>query len=119
MRADKFLWSVRLFKTRADAAEACNSGRVTIGDNHIKAARELKQGEVFSIRRPPVTYTYRILELLNNRVGAPLVVRYIENLTPQSEYDKLELAAMAGGARDRGAGRPTKRDRRQLDKLIE
>lgn len=117
MRADKFLWAVRLFKTRADAAESCKSGRVIIDGISVKAARELKVGDLLCLRRPPVLYSYRILAIPPSRVGAPLVAQYIENLTPQSELDKLEIAALASGSRDRGAGRPTKRDRRLIENL--
>lgn len=118
MRADKYLWSMRLFKTRADAAEACKSGRVLIDGEAIKPARELKVGQIVMIKRMPAVFSYRILELIGNRQGAALVPRYMENITPEQEYLKIEMAQQADGVRDRGAGRPTKRERRKIEEFI-
>lgn len=118
MRADKFLWSVRLFKTRTDAAEACKLGRVLIDDSPIKASRELKVGQIISIKKMPAIFSYRILELIGKRQGAALVPRYIENITPEQEYFKLEMARTSNGVRDRGAGRPTKKDRRLIEDFM-
>ncbi|MEG1665022.1 MAG: S4 domain-containing protein [Mucinivorans sp.] len=118
IRADKFLWSVRLYKTRSDAAEAIHSGRISISGVQIKPSREITTGDVIEIRRPPVTYSYRVKELIDKRQGAKLVPQYIDDITPAKELEKLEMAAMTTYAlRDRGAGRPTKRERRELDKL--
>lgn len=116
MRADKFLWSVRLFKTRVDAADACKAGRVLVNDTPIKASREFKVGDNFSIKRMPVIYSYRIIELLANRQPAKNVPIYIEDITPPEELLKLELAALdTSGKRERGAGRPSKQERRELE----
>lgn len=118
MRADKYLWAMRLFKTRSDAAEACKSGRVLIDGEAIKPARELKVGQIVMIKRMPAIFSYRILELIGNRQGAALVARYMENVTPEGEYLKLEMAQQADGVRDRGAGRPTKRERRKIEDFM-
>lgn len=118
-RIDKYLWAVRLFKTRSDAAEACRSGRVSVGGATAKPSREIRVGEIVSIRKPPVTYSYRVLAVVSSRVGAPLVAGLIEDCTPDSELAKLEAAALSDGHRDRGTGRPTKKDRRELEKIFE
>lgn len=118
MRADKYLWAMRLFKTRADAAEACRGGRVLIDGQAIKPAQELKVGQKVMVKRTPAIFTYRILELIGNRQGAALVPRFMENITPEQEYMKLEMAKQADGVRDRGAGRPTKRERRKIEEFI-
>ncbi len=120
IRIDKFLWSVRVFATRSLATEECKKGRVTIGGIAVKAARVVKAGEIILVRKNPVTYSYRVLELLGKRVGAKLVNQYIEDLTPPEEL--LKLDPDHGGSlftRDRGAGRPTKKDRRDIGRVIE
>lgn len=120
VRIDKFLWSVRLFKTRSDAADAVKNGRVLIGGSNVKSSRDVKVGDVLQIKRPPVLYSYKIVELIANRQPAKNVPNYIVNVTPSEELLKLEMAAMESYAvRDRGAGRPTKRDRRELDGFLE
>lgn len=119
MRVDKFLWSVRLFKTRADAADACRAGRVLVGEIALKASRELKVGEVVSIRKMPALFSYRIIELVGNRQPAKNVHLYIEDVTPSAEREKLEMMAMqSDGKRERGAGRPNKHERRELDEWL-
>jgi len=118
VRIDKYLWAVRLFKTRSQAAEACKKGRVLINEMPVKPSREINVDDIFQIRRSPVLYKYRVKELLTNRVGAKLVANYLENITPDEELFKLEVERnMPYFKRDRGAGRPTKKDRRDIDRL--
>lgn len=120
VRIDKWLWAVRIFKTRSDAAEACRTNRVTIGGSYTKPSREVKVGDVVTVRKTIVTYTYRVLAPVSSRVGAKLVTEYAEDLTPQSERDKLNIPKETIFIqRDRGTGRPTKRERRQIDTLME
>lgn len=125
VRIDKWLWSVRLFKTRTDAAEACKGNRVLVNGATVKPSREVRAGEVVSVRKMPVrkmpvVYSFRILELVANRQPAKNVPRYIEDVTPQDELDKLALArAGAFAVRDRGMGRPTKKERRDIEELLE
>lgn len=119
VRIDKWLWAVRLFKTRGDVAEACRSNRVTVNGATVKPSREVRAGEVVAVRKMPVVYSFRILELVANRQPARNVPRYIEDVTPQSELDKLEMArAGAFAVRDRGMGRPTKKERRDIEELL-
>ncbi len=118
MRIDKFLWSVRLFKTRNIASEFCKKGKILIDDYPVKPSRLLKKGDVFMVKKNPVTYTYKVKSLLKNRVGAKLVENYIENLTTKDEMEKLENQKMAYIVMDKGVGRPTKKDRRDLKKIL-
>jgi len=118
IRADKFLWAVRLFKTRSLAADACKTGRITINNYPIKSSRLFAINEVFNLRKNPVTYTYRVKEILSTRVGPKLVENYLEDLTPPEELLKLDIEhQMPFVKRDRGSGRPTKKERRDIDKL--
>lgn len=118
VRIDKFLWSIRVYKTRTDATDACKGGKVTIGGAAAKPAREVKAGDVIGIRKGPVSYTYKVLAPLEKRVGAKDVATYAENLTPQAELDKLHAPVETFFIRrDRGAGRPTKKERRDMDSL--
>lgn len=120
IRIDKFLWSVRVFATRSIATDECKKGRVTIGSIAVKPSRVVKAGEVILVRKNPVTYSYRVIELLGKRVGAKLVPLYIEDLTPAEELNKLDVTQ--GGAlfmRDRGAGRPTKKERRDIGRVTD
>jgi len=119
IRIDKWLWSVRVYATRSLATEECKKGRVTIGGVAVKPSRIIKIGETILVRKNPVTYTYRVIELLGKRVGAKLVPAYMEDLTSEEELKKLE--DNQGGAlftRDRGSGRPTKKDRRDIDRVV-
>lgn len=116
-RVDKYLWSVRIYKTRSLATEACKKGRVTISDMPVKPSRSIAEGEVISVKKPPVIYTYKVIEPIQNRVGAKLVPQFMEDITPQEELDKLKMADDFFYKRERGAGRPTKKERRILDKL--
>lgn len=114
-RIDKWLWAMRVFKTRTIATDACKKGRVSIAGANVKPSRTIKVGDVIDVRKPPVTYTFRVKQLSNGRLGAKLVPEYLENLTPQSQYDLLEMNKIAGFVdRRRGLGRPTKRDAREM-----
>lgn len=120
VRIDKWLWAVRLFKTRTLAVEACKKGRVMILGTNIKPSRMIRVGDVIQIKKPPITYSFKVLDLSEKRMGAKLVPEFMEDATPQSEYDILELSKVSGFIdRDRGAGRPTKKDRRDLVDFID
>lgn len=118
VRIDKFLWAIRVYKTRTDATDACKGSKVTLGGTDVKPAREVKAGDVITVRKGPVLYTYKVLAPLGKRVGAKEVANYAENLTPQSELDKLHAPVETFFIRrDRGTGRPTKKERREMDSL--
>jgi ribosome-associated heat shock protein Hsp15 len=118
VRIDKWLWAVRIFKTRSLASDACRSGKVKILDKAVKPSRELKTGEVISISLTPITKTVRVVALLGHRVSAKLVPDSMEDLTPEAEYQKLKRKSEIDfELRDRGTGRPTKRDRREIEFL--
>ena len=108
VRIDKWLWAVRVFKTRSIATDACRKGRVAIDGATVKPARMLQRGAIVSVRKPPVTYSFRVLELIGSRVGAKLVPQYMENVTPREQYERAK-----------GLGRPTKKDRRDLDQFAD
>ena len=114
---DKFLWSVRLFKTRTLAMDACKKGRVVINDIPVKPSRLVKTGEKIEISKPPVLFSYQITALPKSRISAKLVTGYLEDLTPPEELDKLREKDVFFIKRDRGTGRPTKRERRLIDKV--
>lgn len=117
-RIDKWLWTVRIFKTRTQAAEACKKGRVKINDTEVKPSKELKVGDSVSVRKPPINYSYIVKGIPKNRVGAKLLSEYFENTTPDDELQKLEPGFLAfQGYRQRGLGRPTKKERRLLDSI--
>lgn len=118
VRIDKYLWAIRAFKTRTEAADACKGGKVKVDGVSAKASRDVKAGEIIKIRKGAVEYTYRVVEPTEHRVGAALVPQYAENLTPESELDKLKAPVETFFVtRDRGAGRPTKKERREMDEL--
>lgn len=117
LRIDKWLWAVRIFKTRSQAAEACKKNRVLINDTEIKPSRVVKVGDIVTVKRMPVIYTYKVLGLLGKRQSAKIAADYLENLTPDEELLKLENNLTVFVTRDRGTGRPTKKDRRTIDKL--
>ena len=122
VRIDKWLWAVRIFKTRTVATDACKKGRVTVGDNMapVKPARLLEVGDIVHVRKSPVTYTFRVKALTQNRLGAKLVPDYAENITPQDQYDLLEVVKISGFIdRQKGLGRPTKREGRDLARFTE
>ncbi len=119
IRVDKYLFAMRLYKTRTIAADACKKGRVTMGGAQLKPARTFHIGDVFSVRKGPITYTYRIKQLSENRLGAKLVPDYLQDITAPDQLELLELARLAGQTgRDRGTGRPTKKDRREIETFL-
>lgn len=120
VRIDKWLWAVRIFKTRTAATEACKKGRVLIGETGVKPSRNVRVGEVIKVKKPPVTYSFKVLALAEKRMGARLVPEYMENVTPQEQYELLELNRISGFVdRQRGTGRPTKKERRDLDQFAD
>jgi len=117
-RIDKFLWSVRIYKTRSMATEACRKGRVTINDMPVKPSRQVTAGEIVKVRKNPVLYTYRIKNIPRSRIAAKLLEEFIDDHTPEEEKLKLEMKEMTQTRyRYKGSGRPTKKERRDLDKL--
>ncbi len=120
IRIDKWLWAVRIFKTRSIATEACKKGRIYVDDSQAKASRIIKPGDVISVKKPPVTYKFRVEALIGKRVGAKLVNDYTTNITPASELEILEIQRnMAFLQRDKGTGRPTKKERRDIDSFFD
>ena len=118
-RLDKWLWAARIFKTRTIAADACKNGRVAVNGVNVKPSRMVKEGDTVSVRKPPVTYSFRILKTIEQRVGAKLLPEIYENITPQDQYDLLEMNRISGFVdRARGTGRPTKKDRRAMDAFV-
>ncbi len=117
-RIDKWLWEVRLFKTRTLATEACKAGKIKIDGQNIKASKEVKVGDVLTVSLNPLFKTIKILQFPKSRLGAKLVIGYYEDLTPQKEYDRVKMIEETNiEYRDRGAGRPTKKQRRIIDSL--
>ena len=115
-RIDKYLWAIRAFKTRSDATDACKGGRVKVAGVNAKPSKEVRSGDIVQVRKGAVLYTYKVLKPLEHRVGAKIVPDYAENLTPQAELDKLRAPVETFFiTRDRGAGRPTKKDRREME----
>lgn len=120
VRIDKWLWAMRIFKTRTVATEACKKGRVSVGGAVVKPSRMIKVGDIINVRKPPVTYSFKALALTENRLGAKLVPEYMENVTPRSELDLLEVVKISGFIdRRKGLGRPTKREGRDLAEFTE
>jgi ribosome-associated heat shock protein Hsp15 len=117
VRIDKWLWAVRIYKTRGLAAEACKKGKIIINSMEVKPSREVKPGETIFVRKLPVVYTIRVTGLVENRLPAQRVKEFMEDLTSPEELDKLRLNEAVFFKRDRGAGRPTKKDRRLLDDI--
>ena len=116
VRIDKWLWAVRIFKTRTIASEACKKGRVLIDNNSVKPSRMIRIGEIVQVKKPPVTYSFKVLDIAQKRMGAKLVAGFMENVTPSEEYEVLEMNKLSGFIdRQRGSGRPTKKDRRDLE----
>lgn len=119
-RIDKWLWAMRVFKTRTIATDACKKGRVTIGGATVKPSRTIKVGDIIDVRKPPITYTFRVKALTANRLGAKFVPDYLENLTTPEQYELLEMTRISGFVdRRKGLGRPTKREGRELSKFKE
>ena len=118
VRIDKYLWSIRVYKTRSEATDACKGGKVKVNGSDIKPSKAVRPGDMIVARKGPVTYTYRVIELIDKRQGPKLVPNYAENLTPEEEIAKLRTPVETFFLkRDRGAGRPTKKDRRQMESL--
>ncbi len=118
IRIDKWLWAVRLFKTRSQAADACKGGKVKIGSQNAKASREVKVNEIIEIQLQNIKKKVKIIKVVKNRVGAKFVPDLLQDLTPPEEYEKLEMMRLLNAEkRDRGIGRPTKKDRRIISKL--
>ena len=118
VRIDKYLWAIRVYKTRSEATDACNGGKVRLNGVDPKPSKAVRPGDIIVVRKGTVTYTFKVLALIDKRQGAKLVPQYAENLTPQEELDKLRAPVETFFLkRDRGAGRPTKKDRRQMDNL--
>lgn len=120
VRIDKWIWAVRIFKTRTVATDACKKGRVSVGDVTAKPSRMVKIGDIVKVRKPPVTYWFKVLALTENRLGAKLVPGYMENITPASEMHLLDMVKISGFIdRRKGLGRPTKREGRELSRFTE
>jgi len=120
VRIDKWLWAARIFKTRAIAAEACKKGRIGIKVSHLKASRTIKAGDIIEVRKPPITWSFKVLQAIDHRVGAKLVTDILENVTSPEQLEILELSKASGFVdRARGTGRPTKKDRRVLEDFTE
>ena len=118
-RIDKWMWAARIFKTRTIAAEACKKGRISINGAQAKPARMVKPGDVIQVRKPPVTYSFKVLQAIEKRVGAKLVPEIMENVTTPDQYELLEMSKISGFIdRARGTGRPTKKERRDLDEFF-
>lgn len=117
-RVDKYLWAMRVFKTRSMATDACKKSRVTVNGASAKPSRTVKPGDKIDVRKPPVTYSFRVKAVTGNRLGAKLLPDYIENITPQSQYELLEMNRISGFVdRRKGLGRPTKRDAREMSRF--
>ena len=120
IRLDKYLWAVRIFKTRSDAADAVRNNKVTVNGSYAKPSREVKLGDVIAVRKQQVTYSYKVLDLVSSRQPAKNVPLYCLDITPQEELAKLNVPRQTIFVfRDRGTGRPTKKERRELDSLMD
>ena len=120
VRLDKYLWAIRVFKTRSEATDACNGNKVKLNGVNAKPSKAVKAGDRIEVRKASVLFSYKVLGLTESRMGAALVPQYADNLTPESELEKLHAPRETIVLRrDRGAGRPTKKDRRQLDALLD
>ena len=119
-RIDKWLWAARVYKTRSLAANACKNGRVTIEGVNVKPSHMIKRGEVISVKKPPITYSYMVLDCIEQRVGANLLPDVYKNVTDPKQYELLEMSRISGFVdRARGTGRPTKKERRALDSFVD
>lgn len=120
VRIDKYLWAVRIYKTRSEATDACNGNKVRLDGVSVKPGKAVKVGETLEVHKGPATLTYKVLQLSSNRMGAQLVPDFIEDITPESERAKFHAPKETIVLRrEKGAGRPTKKDRRELDHLME
>ncbi len=119
-RIDKWLWAARIFKTRTIAAAACKKGQVSMKGAQLKASRTIKVGDVVDVRKPPITYSFRVLQAIEKRVGAKLLPEILENVTAPEQYELLEMSKISGFIdRAKGTGRPTKKDRRSLEEFTD
>lgn len=119
-RIDKWLWAARIFKTRSIAVDAIKNGRVTIQGTNVKPSRMIKVGETVSVKKPPITYSFKVLKTIEQRVGAKLIPEIYENVTTADQYELLEMSRISGFVnRARGTGRPTKKERRALDAFVD
>jgi ribosome-associated heat shock protein Hsp15 len=119
-RIDKWLWAARVFKTRSLAADACKNGRVTIGGINVKPSHNIKTGETISVKKSPITYSFKVLKCIEQRVGAKLLPEIYENVTDAKQYELLEMSRISGFVdRARGTGRPTKKERRAIDSFVD
>jgi ribosome-associated heat shock protein Hsp15 len=119
-RIDKWLWAVRIYKTRSIAAEACKKGHVMVRDKAVKPSFLVREGDVVQVKKSPITYSFKVLQCAENRVGAKLVPELMENVTPAEQYEALEMSRISGFVdRARGTGRPTKKERRSMDSFID
>ncbi len=119
-RLDKWLWAARIFKTRSMAADACKNGRVTVKGANAKPSRTVKVGETIDVKKPPITYSFKIINAIETRVGAKLIPQVYENVTSPKQYELLEMSRISGFVdRARGTGRPTKKDRRAMDSFVD
>ena len=119
-RIDKWLWAARIFKTRSIAADACKNGRVTLNGVNLKPSRTIKEGDVVSVKKPPVTYSFKVLKTIEQRVGAKLLPEVYENVTDPKQYELLQMSRISGFIdRAHGTGRPTKKERRALDAFVD
>ena len=118
-RIDKWLWATRIFKTRTIAADACKKGRISINGAQVKPSRMIKPGDIINVKKSPITYSFKVLQAIEKRVGAKLVPEIMENVTTPEQYELLEMSKISGFIdRARGTGRPTKKDRRSLDEFF-
>ena len=117
-RIDKYLWAIRVFKTRSEATEACKGGKIRLNGHDVKPSRTIKTGDTISARKGPVTYTYKVIEAADKRMGAKLVPNFMQNITTPDQYEILEMNKISGFVnRAKGLGRPTKKDRRELEQF--
>lgn len=120
VRIDKFIWAVRLFKTRSLAADECGKGRVVLNGATVKPSRMVRIGDVIDITKPPVTFSYKVLQIADKRMGAKLVAGFIKDITTAEQIEVLEMHKLSYSlGRKKGTGRPTKRERRDIDKLMD
>lgn len=118
VRIDKWMWATRIFKTRTIATEACKKSRISINGTTVKASRMIKVGDIIQVRKPPITYSFKVLALTERRMGAKLVPDYLENVTTPDQYELLEMNRISGFVdRSKGMGRPTKKDRRVMEEF--
>ena len=119
-RIDKWLWAVRIYKTRSIAAEACKKGHIMVRDKAVKPSFLVRVGDIVQVKKSPITYSFKVLQCAENRVGAKLVPELMENVTPAEQYEALVMSRISGFVdRARGTGRPTKKERRSMDTFID